>query len=166
MHYYGFKAGTLRGSQDSLNKMLSVMDKTIEKELKTLLYLDDYRYPSDSFKHTERTLYKDKHWNIVRSYDEFVSYIEKNGMPDAISFDHDLAPSHYTPEHLWNDYDKSKAWQEAQVHTEKTGEDCAKWLVQYFNEMETKKVPLLMCHSQNPVGKDKINRVLINITTK
>jgi hypothetical protein len=31
-----------------------------------------------------------KKWQIVRSYDEFVAWIERHGLPDFISFDHDL----------------------------------------------------------------------------
>ena len=29
-------------------------------------------------------------FDVVRSYDEFVNYIHKNGLPDFISFDNDL----------------------------------------------------------------------------
>ena len=46
--------------------------------LKTKLYLDDIRTPKDSS------------FIVVRSYDEAVSYIEENGIPNYISFDHDL----------------------------------------------------------------------------
>ena len=42
------------------------------------LYLDDIRIPQ-----TEG-------WDIVRSYDDFVNWIEMNGLPDVVSFDHDL----------------------------------------------------------------------------
>jgi len=30
------------------------------------------------------------------------------GLPDAISFDHDLSSEHYTPEYFWDDYEASK----------------------------------------------------------
>ena len=66
-----------------------------------------------------------------------------------------MADTHYTPEHLWENYEASKEWQEAQVHTEKTGLNCAKWLVNYCNEIG-RKLPSFLCHSMNPVGKDKI----------
>jgi hypothetical protein len=46
--------------------------------LKVKLYLDDIRTPKDSS------------FIVVRSYDEAISYVEENGMPDYISFDHDL----------------------------------------------------------------------------
>ena len=59
------------------------------------------------------------------------------------------------PEHLWTDYDKSKEWQDAQVHKEKTGYECAIWLVDYCMDNNL-KLPNYYCHSMNPVGKDKI----------
>ena len=46
------------------------------------LYLDDIRNP------------KTDGWIIVRSYNEFIKWIEVNGIPDEISFDHDLAHEH------------------------------------------------------------------------
>ena len=45
----------------------------------TKLYLDDIRIP------------KTEGWVIVRTYDEFVNWITKNGLPEEVSFDHDLA---------------------------------------------------------------------------
>lgn len=60
------------------------------------LYLDDYRYPKLSFDYTNNSIYNDKDWDIVTNYDEFVNYIQKNGLPNLISFDHDLAGEHYT----------------------------------------------------------------------
>jgi len=100
-------------------------------------------------------------WDIVRSYNEFVAWIESNGLPVIISFDHDLADTHYTPEHLWVDYNASKAWQDAQVHVEKTGFECAKWLVEYCMDNKL-PLPQYYCHSQNPVGKDNIIGLLNN----
>lgn len=119
------------------------------------LFLDDIREPEHAFKYTKQEMFIKQKWEVVRNFDAFKNHIKKNGMPSFISFDHDLADSHYTPEHLWVDYDKSKEWQDAQVHTEKTGYECAKWLVDYCidNNIE---LPEYYCHSQNPVGKDNI----------
>lgn len=125
------------------------------------LYLDDFRYPKLSFDYTKNIIYNDKDWDIVKNYDEFVSYIETNGLPNLISFDHDLADEHYTPSIYWNDYNKSKEYQEKQVYKEKTGLDCAKWLVEYcINNQQ--KLPQFLCHSQNPVGADNIMAYLNN----
>lgn len=119
------------------------------------LFLDDIRHPEDAYEYTKQMMFFTNVWHVVRNYNEFVEWIEKNGLPAFISFDHDLADSHYTPEHLWVDYNKSKEWQDAQVHTEKTGYECAKWLVDYCLNNGL-KCPQYYCHSMNPVGKDKI----------
>jgi hypothetical protein len=127
-----------------------------------LLFLDDIRVPLDCCTYMMNPdFYQNNEFVIVRDYNEFTNYIETNGLPDIISFDHDLADSHYTPEYLWDDYEKSKAWQDAQVHTEKTGYDCAKWLIDYCIENNL-NCPEYTCHSMNPVGKDNIMGVLDN----
>ena len=50
------------------------------KKNKMWLYLDDVRIPTEG------------DWEVVRSYDEFVSHIKKNGLDayEVISLDHDL----------------------------------------------------------------------------
>jgi hypothetical protein len=133
---------------------------------KKLLFLDDVRHPKDAYEYTNFKLFIKQEWNIVRNYNEFVEWITTNGMPDFISFDHDLADSHYTPEHLWCDYAKSKEWQDKQIHTEKTGYECAKWLLEYITDNHPKyELPQYYSHSMNPVGKDKIITLLNNYTT-
>lgn len=124
------------------------------------LFLDDIRMPQQVYEYIKNNIYLSLEWIIVRNYEEFVQAITDD-FPDVISFDHDLADSHYTPEYLWMDYDKSKEWQEQQVHKEKTGYECAKWLVEYCldNDLD---LPLCYVHSMNPVGKDNINNLLKN----
>ena len=94
------------------------------------LYLDDIRKP------------KTKSWDIVRSYDEFVKYISENGVPDEISFDHDLGE-------LDN----------------KTGYDCAKWLCDYCWTNGV-PMPLWNVHSANPVGRENITNLLTRFASK
>ena len=53
------------------------------------LFLDDFREPEDAFNHTNNQLYLIG-WVIVRNYDEFVKTIEERGIPEILSFDHDL----------------------------------------------------------------------------
>ncbi len=85
------------------------------------LFLDDVRAPPD------------ESWDVVRSFDEFVRFIETNGMPDEISFDHDLGDG--VP----------------------SGMDCAKWLV------ETERPLLRFAvHSANPPGRANIEGLLQN----
>jgi hypothetical protein len=99
----------------------------------------------------------------VLNYHEFTMWIEKNGLPDIISFDHDLASEHYTPEHLWTDYQLSKEYQDAQSYKEKTGLDCAKWLFDYCQNND-KDLPEYYIHSANPVGADNIYYYLSNFS--
>ena len=72
------------------------------------LFLDDFRDPADAFNYTKESMFLKEQWDIVRNYEEFVNYITNNGVPYFISFDHDLADSHYKPPEYWDDYEKSK----------------------------------------------------------
>src|SRR5260370_10100302 len=80
------------------------------------LFLDDIRKPPDST------------WDVVRSYDAFVAYIETNGVPDIISFDHDLAFEHYPLNDSNLGYSQPPKEIPYDRYTEKTVYDCAKWL--------------------------------------
>lgn len=129
--------------------------------MKKILWLDDLRNP---FIDLEGKVPKVKgivEW--VLNYEQFVQWIEKFGLPDVISFDHDLADEHYTPEYFWNDYEESKKFQEwkGQTYQEKTGMDCAKWLIEYCLD-NNKKLPKFFVHSANPVGADNIKKILEN----
>jgi hypothetical protein len=119
------------------------------------LFLDDIRIPKDCANglvpsHLNK-LYWDNDWNIVRSYNSFVAWIVKNGLPDFISFDHDLADIHYTMDFS----DKNDGGKE------KTGYECAKWLVDYCMDQNL-EIPSFIVHSQNPVGKANIQSYLLN----
>ena len=110
------------------------------------LFLDDIREPLQAFEYTKQYIFIQNEWEVVKNYNEFVNFIEVNGLPKFISFDHDLADTHYTPEPLWTDYNASKEWQDKQVHKEKTGYECAKWLVDYCIDSNL-KCPDYYCHS-------------------
>jgi hypothetical protein len=101
------------------------------------LYLDDVRVP------------KTEGWDIVRTYEDFVSWITKNGLPDEISFDHDLAEISYDP----------STQKESFKYYEKTGYDAAKWLCEYCwtNGLP---IPPWNVHSANPVGRDNITQLI------
>jgi hypothetical protein len=103
------------------------------------LFLDDLRsidmvYPD----------FKAKDWHIATTYNEFVNLIQKFGLPKYISFDHDLGL-----ESVGND------------GQEKTGYDCAKWLVDYCLDKGV-ELPLWKVHSANPVGRKNIESYLNN----
>lgn len=127
------------------------------------LFLDDKRSPKDAFNENlygnPVHLFVTEEWEVVKNYKEFCEWILKNGVPEMISFDHDLSPSHYTPKEYWTDYEKSKEWQNKQKHTEPTGAGCAIWLRDYCEENNI-EFPWFMVHSANPVGRDKILRAL------
>lgn len=116
------------------------------------LYLDDIRTP------------KTDGWEIVRTYDEFVKYIETNGVPDVISFDHDLAKEH-TKYYFENGGHENPPNPLNQQFNEKTGYDAAKWLCEYC---WTNGLPLpeWNVHSANPVGSDNIKFLLNNFQKK
>ncbi|MFW5847464.1 MAG: cyclic-phosphate processing receiver domain-containing protein [bacterium] len=128
---------------------------------KTFLFLDDIRYPENAFCYTGRQFYLDETWVIVRSYNEFVKHIELNGLPDIISFDHDLADEHYAPQEYWKSREVLEKYYEEQTptYTEKTGYDCAKWLIEYCLDKQ-EKLPDFYCHSMNPVGLQNIMSIL------
>lgn len=136
-----------------INLFVSKLNDNTNQEA-VFLFLDDIREPEHAFEYTKQEMFLNQGWEVVRNFDEFKSHIEKNGLPNFISFDHDLADTHYTPEYLWTDYDKSKEWQE-QLQKEKTGYECAVWLVDYCIDNNL-QLPKYYCHSMNPVGKDKI----------
>lgn len=123
-----------------------------------LVWLDDLRNP---FLDYEKKVPQGYEVIWVLNYREFTEWISKNGLPDLISFDHDLAFEHYTPEHLWTDYQLSKEYQDSQNYKEKTGLDCAKWLCEYCEKAKL-RLPEWLIHSANPVGADNIRGYLNN----
>jgi len=107
--------------------------------MKKLLWLDDIRDPKTSdwlLTYAPEYAYGDGEVIWVKNYDEFVSWIEKNGLPDGICFDHDLGE-------------------------EKSGYDCAKWLVEYCMDNNL-PIPKFNIQSANPTGKININSLLKN----
>ena len=121
------------------------------------IYLDDVRTPVA------------KEWVVVRSYDEFVNKITEIGLDNIehISLDHDLGETamaeYYNGiKNYALNYDNIK---------EKTGLDCAKWLIDQFYTLhpeyldmprsEKRKTPFfpfphVYVHSANPIGSANI----------
>lgn len=119
---------------------------------KRLLFLDDVRYPIEAYRYTKQDVFLQKGWHIVRNYEQFVSRILEKGLPEMISFDHDLGVEHYLRPN-------------AKEFVEKTGYDCAKWLVEYCMDNYL-NLPKFYCHSMNPVGKENIEKLLKNFKKK
>ncbi|MEO0471855.1 MAG: cyclic-phosphate processing receiver domain-containing protein [Bacteroidota bacterium] len=80
-------------------------------------------------------------FDIVRSYDEFVDYIQKNGLPDFISFDNDLGLD-----------------QNGEIAPD--GYVATKWLV-YESQLDLTHLTYHV-HSANPVAAKQIDGLLTN----
>lgn len=113
------------------------------------LFLDDIRTPENAFNYTKNPIFTDWEWVIVRSYAEFVAYIEENGIPSFVAFDHDLADITYDP----------MTQREHFEYHETTGKDCADWLINYCidNELD---FPDYFVHSANPIGAENIDGLI------
>ena len=122
------------------------------KKEKIRLYLDDIRTPKDP---NNEWVYGIQQWQIVRSYDEFVTHIRLNGLEnyDVISLDHDLGEQ--ATSEFYNNALPNYTLNYDNIVNEKTGLDCAKWLVA---ESMNKKIPLpqIYVHSANPIGSANI----------
>ena len=99
------------------------------------LFLDDIRSVSflDQKKEEKNLKYVEGPWIVARSMQEALDLIESKGMPQVISFDHDLG-------------DKVP-----------TGFDFSKWIVE--KDLDDNILPKdfdYQVHSDNPVGRDNI----------
>jgi hypothetical protein len=132
------------------------------------IYLDDVRTPVNP------------DWVVVRSYDEFVGKVREFGFEniDVISLDHDLGDT--AMNEYFNNVSPNYTLDYTHI-TEKTGMDCAKWLVDYYYDhynlaedlisRKNKKMlgitfPKVYTHSANPIGSANImgyiNNFLMN----
>ena len=107
-------------------------------DFESILYLDDVRVPASAG------------IDLVRNYDEFVEYLQQKGMPDLISFDHDLAREHYPTGE--NTAGRSLPYSK---YREKTGFHCARFIIE-------NRLPLRhwAVHSLNVQGRINIEREL------
>ena len=122
--------------------------KNANKTKTNKIYLDDLRIPTNT------------DWILVKNYDEFVNKVKELGLHNisVISLDHDLGDTamrkyfnNVSPNYQLN-YDNI---------TEKTGLDCAKWLIEYYfetsnDEDEKFTFPEVFTHSANPIGSANI----------
>ena len=109
------------------------------------LFLDDFRDPRDAFFYKGFPIYNDE-WIVVRNYNEFVKTVEELGIPEAVSFDHDLADVHYNK----SSFDYNDETQE------KTGYHCAKWLIYYCIDNKKELPAIILVHSLNLAGSQNI----------
>lgn len=118
--------------------VITLMSQSPNLTFKSVLWLDDYRRP----------LIPGIVW--VKNYDQFVAYLQQHSMPDLISFDHDLAESHYSSAEGRPGYVIPY-----ETYTEKTGLEAARYLVE--NALPLKHWAV---HSLNAQGKINIENEL------
>lgn len=128
--------------------------------MKTLLWLDDIRDPklgdwllsyAPQFAYEGQVIW-------VKNHEDFVKWIRENGLPDQISFDHDLG----IPAQLkFREKGASKRESRRLAKEEKSGMDCAKWLVDYCLDNDI-DLPKWGVHSANPTGAENIRSLLKN----
>jgi hypothetical protein len=122
------------------------------------IYLDDIRTPEPI-----------GDWIVVRNYEEFVAKVVEIGLSNisTISLDHDLGDS--AMQEYYNNVQQNFELDYNNIY-EKTGYDCAKFLVEHFYDTDTtwsnlssaqKKeqdipFPLVYVHSANPIGSANI----------
>ena len=111
------------------------------------LFLDDFRNPEDAYEYFKQEDFIEKEWIVVRNYDEFIKIIQEKGVPEILSFDHDLSDVHYTHQDTEIPYDE---------YDEKTGFHCAKWLINYCIDNNLKLPKTIYIHSMNVVGTENI----------
>lgn len=105
---------------------------------KVRIYLDDIRTPLET------------DWIICRNYEEFVQKVSDTGLEniELISLDHDLGQT--AIREYFKNTSKNYIIDYNNIH-EKTGYDCAKWIVNKSMEEEI-NLPTITVHSANPVG--------------
>lgn len=121
------------------------------------LFLDDVREPRHCTGYMKDrvgdlvSLYS-KEWVIVRDYEQFISCVNDHAREIThISFDHDLALSHYSIKM----YESAGEYYQSIEGTEKTGLDCAKYMKWFYDENRL-EYPVMFVHSMNPVGAEAI----------
>lgn len=126
----------------------------------SFLFLDDMRKPSD----VEWVNLPALPWDIVKNYDEFVDYIDKNGIPKIVSFDHDLHPEHYkfNPNLImYKDYFSKMKY--------KTGYNCLEYMVNKIKEEKLEHPEMIYIHTLNQTGAKWMvsllrNNLILNIS--
>lgn len=107
----------------------------------TQIFLDDIRDPSWVY-----DFGSDSQWVVLRSGQQFYDWVELHGLPDLVSFDHDLGGI----DENGNEVDPA---------TVPSGMDCAHFLVNYCLDHDL-PLPRFKVHSANPVGSANIRGLL------
>jgi hypothetical protein len=109
------------------------------------LFLDDVRNPP---------AHLSKVFDTVRDFDQFKEWVETYGIPELVSFDHDLHIEHveyfFNRGGFRNPPDPREGY-----FVNPTGYECADWLIRRCIELD--RYPrFVIVHSANPVGSEQI----------
>lgn len=132
------------------------------------LFLDDERLPYEqnlidgfviesAFDLTYDKRYKELDWIVVKDFGQFVDTIERMGIPQIISCDHDLQDSHYYHYQMYTIFTGKIDY----TVVEGTGYECVKWLTNYLLDYNL-DCPVILVHTQNTVGAENIWREIEN----
>ena len=126
------------------------------------LFLDDFRNPDDGsmLYCRECNNYPEMKWEIARNYDEFKTLIDEKGIPDFISYDHDLHDEHYDPT-MWYGLDQYN--EVAKNFKHPTGLECAQYVLEKLGD---KVHPPFFPHTRNPIGYIRIMDLIANHNSK
>ena len=122
------------------------------------LFLDSIKLPVDAYDTMilrvgdKASRYQNLEWDIVRTYNQFVKWINDNGMPELVSFGHDLTEEHYE---IVCACGSSEDFPEE--FEDETGHDCVLYLIEYAKDHPAEKFPEVMVHSMNPYGSERIH---------
>lgn len=127
--------------------------------MKYYLFLDDERKIYDV--KWAQLPYDDTEWLTAKSYGQFVDIVMDLGLPEFVSFDHDLADYHYKIGSMENEASNYGGLRkDFNYGREKTGYDAAKWLVDYCVSHKL-KFPKYIVHSLNEVAGKRIDDYII-----
>lgn len=112
---------------------------------RNFLFLDDSRMPPEHLS---------KVFDTVRDFDQFRDWVETHGIPELVSFDHDLHIEHV--EYFINKGGfRSPPDPREAYFCNPTGYECAGWLMEKCKD--SGNYPrFVIVHSANPIGGDQI----------
>lgn len=121
--------------------MKHIKDYINEQAINTLLWIDDLRDPmSGDWIKKYSPIGNNVNVIWIKTYKDFCKWIDKYGLPAAVCFDHDLGDT---------------------SNDEKTGYDCAKYLVDYCIDNNC-DIPKFAIQSDNGPGRKNIQTYLDN----
>ena len=94
----------------------------------------------------------------MRTFDEFVTCTAYHGLPDVVSFDHDLDEEHIN--HYFKVTQPTGGVIEYDNFTKKTGKHCAEYLVRECKRQGNPKQIKTFVHSANRWGGQNIKDIL------